>query len=455
MANYNKATNFTAKDTLPTGNAGKIIKGTEIDNEFTAIASAITSKADSNSPSFTGTPTAPTASLGTNTTQIASTAFIKAAIDALLPTGVITMWSGAITSIPTGWYLCDGQNSTPDLRGKFIIGAGATAASVTGSAGASVTGSISGTTLTVSAVANGTIAVGDIVSHSSIVETATITGLGTGSGGTGTYTLTYTGSTASFTGSISGTTLTVTAVASGTIITGQVLTGNSATSGTTISSQLTGTTGGIGTYTVSISQTRASGDFTGTYTLASTTLSILSTVLRVTAVASGTLSVGQFLTGTGIAFSTTITAFGTGSGNTGTYTLSSAQYFASTTVSASAGTVTIGATGGSKDSIVVSHTHTLTGTTGSAGVHQHFIARNLEAGNEGSLTASNYMARRGSFGSDYNYDPASTSSEANIGLTSNAGAHTHSLSGTTATSGSSGANANLPPYYALAYIMKA
>jgi hypothetical protein len=184
MANYNKATNFTAKDTLPTGNAGKIIKGTEIDNEFTAIASAITSKADSNSPALTGTPTVPTASLGTNTTQIASTAFIKAAIDALLPTGVITMWSGAITSIPTGWYLCDGQNSTPDLRGKFIIGAGATSASVTGSAGASVTGSISGATLTVSAVASGTIAVGDIVSHSSILETATITGLGTGTGGT-------------------------------------------------------------------------------------------------------------------------------------------------------------------------------------------------------------------------------------------------------------------------------
>ncbi len=61
MANYTKATNFTAKDGLPTGNSGKIVKGAEIDTEFTAIASAISSKADINSPALTGTPTAPTA----------------------------------------------------------------------------------------------------------------------------------------------------------------------------------------------------------------------------------------------------------------------------------------------------------------------------------------------------------------------------------------------------------
>ena len=32
------------------------------------------------------------------------------------------MWSGAINTIPDGWALCDGQNSTPDLRGRFILG---------------------------------------------------------------------------------------------------------------------------------------------------------------------------------------------------------------------------------------------------------------------------------------------------------------------------------------------
>ncbi len=69
MSNYTKATNFTAKDALPTGNSGKIVKGTEIDTELTAIASAISSKADLNSPALTGTPTTPTASSGTNTSK--------------------------------------------------------------------------------------------------------------------------------------------------------------------------------------------------------------------------------------------------------------------------------------------------------------------------------------------------------------------------------------------------
>ena len=41
-----------------------------------------------------------------------------------IPSGFIGLWSGASNAIPSGWYLCDGNNSTPDLRDKFIIGAG-------------------------------------------------------------------------------------------------------------------------------------------------------------------------------------------------------------------------------------------------------------------------------------------------------------------------------------------
>jgi len=43
-----------------------------------------------------------------------------------IPLGVITLWYGSIGSVPTGWYLCDGANGTPDLRNRFIVGAGST-----------------------------------------------------------------------------------------------------------------------------------------------------------------------------------------------------------------------------------------------------------------------------------------------------------------------------------------
>ena len=72
------------------------------------------------SPVFTGTPSAPTAAYGTSTAQIATTAFVQA----LLPSGVIVMWSGSIASIPSGWLLCNGSSGTPDLRDRFIVGAG-------------------------------------------------------------------------------------------------------------------------------------------------------------------------------------------------------------------------------------------------------------------------------------------------------------------------------------------
>lgn len=89
MSNYTKATNFATKDTLPTGDSNKIVKGTEIDNEFNAISGAVSSKADIASPTFTGTPAAPTASAGTSTTQIATTAFVTAALSAAYPVGSI------------------------------------------------------------------------------------------------------------------------------------------------------------------------------------------------------------------------------------------------------------------------------------------------------------------------------------------------------------------------------
>src|SRR6056300_861834 len=58
MTDYTKATNFATKDSLPSGNPAKIVKGTEIDTKFNNIATAIATKANRASPTFTGTLTA-------------------------------------------------------------------------------------------------------------------------------------------------------------------------------------------------------------------------------------------------------------------------------------------------------------------------------------------------------------------------------------------------------------
>lgn len=41
-----------------------------------------------------------------------------------IPTGTIIIWSGSLAAIPTGYYLCNGSNGTPDLRDRFVVGAG-------------------------------------------------------------------------------------------------------------------------------------------------------------------------------------------------------------------------------------------------------------------------------------------------------------------------------------------
>jgi len=138
-------------------------------------------------------------------------------------------------------------------------------------------------------------------------------------------------SSAVFTGSTSGTTLTVTAITNGTIAAGQSLFGVGVTNETVITALGTGT-GGIGTYTINLSQTVASVQMNSTTVGAQVTGSISTTTLTVTAVASGTLFVGQTIQGTGVTALTIITALGTGSGGVGTYTVSTSQTVTSTTL---------------------------------------------------------------------------------------------------------------------------
>lgn len=58
MSDYTKSTDFAVKDTLSTGNPAKLVKGTEINTEFTAIASAMSSKLNVNNSALTGNTTA-------------------------------------------------------------------------------------------------------------------------------------------------------------------------------------------------------------------------------------------------------------------------------------------------------------------------------------------------------------------------------------------------------------
>jgi hypothetical protein len=107
VTDYTKATNFATKDSLSSGNALKIVKGTEIDTEFNSIATAVATKADLTSPTFTGTPTLPTGTIGVtqsssnSSTLLATTAFVKAALQLLYPVGTIYTNSSVSTNPAT------------------------------------------------------------------------------------------------------------------------------------------------------------------------------------------------------------------------------------------------------------------------------------------------------------------------------------------------------------------
>lgn len=128
--------------------------------------------------------------------------------------------------------------------------------------------------------------------------------------------------TAAVTASISGSVMYVTDVTSGKLVTGALLTSGAAV-GTVVTGQLSGDPGGVGTYAVSIAQTVDSTAVSATYG-----------TLTVSAVSSGTLRVGQVLSGSGVSAGTQITELGTGEGLTGTYYVDLTQTVASTTITA-------------------------------------------------------------------------------------------------------------------------
>jgi hypothetical protein len=139
IANVNSTTSIAgnltvAGSTSVTANiiGGNILTGGNISLSGNLIAFGNTT--------LSGNATAATAANGTNTTQLATTAFVTNTVTNRVPTGVITLWFGSIVTIPAGWALCDGGNGTPDLRNRFVVGAGSTYAvnAVGGSANAIV-----------------------------------------------------------------------------------------------------------------------------------------------------------------------------------------------------------------------------------------------------------------------------------------------------------------------------
>ena len=211
------------------------------------------------------------------------------------------------------------------------------------------TGTISGTTLTVTAVKNGTIGVSQSLFGVGIAQETVITGLGTGSGGVGTYTIniSQTVSTAEtmnstavaavFTGTISATTLSVTAVTSGTLYLGQTVQGSGVTSSTVITAlgnnivlSQSIVSGGTG-YAVNDQVTVVGGVYGSTpqvYTVSSITTGGVVSGLTVYSQGSYTTqpinNVSTTTTGSGTGLTLTLT-FGTGAGGTGSYKVSPSQ----------------------------------------------------------------------------------------------------------------------------------
>jgi hypothetical protein len=125
MADYTKSTNFATKDALLTGDPLKVVKGTELDDEFNAIENAIETKANIASPTLTGIPRAPTAAAGTATTQIATTAFVDDAVDTAVTTALSNITLSDWTIVDDGTCNLDfkhnGQTKfTMTCEGEFI-----------------------------------------------------------------------------------------------------------------------------------------------------------------------------------------------------------------------------------------------------------------------------------------------------------------------------------------------
>jgi hypothetical protein len=260
-----------------------------------------------------------------------------------------TFYPGMILTGPGGWptgaYIISQLSGTTGGVGNYLVfntGASASSANFTAASG----------TLTVTAIFSGSLVIGQAISGTGVTNGTFITHALTGTGGIGTYIVTPSQTVASTTilgGPITSTTagliapltavftaqvstanpaiMTVSAISSGIIYPGMFISGSGVSAGIYITSQVSGTTsglGGIGTYTVSYN----------TVAVPSTTITASGGTFTAGGTIKGTFSIGQVLNGTGITPRTAIVALGTGTGGAGTYIVNKSQTVASGIISA-------------------------------------------------------------------------------------------------------------------------
>ena len=119
MADYSKVVAWSGKDALADSDAAKVISGADFNTEFSAIETAVNTKADINgdaSEAFSAT----TASAGTNTTQVATTAFVQAQY--AYPVGAIFTTTTAYANSAAVVAAIGGTTWTAFGAGKVLVG---------------------------------------------------------------------------------------------------------------------------------------------------------------------------------------------------------------------------------------------------------------------------------------------------------------------------------------------
>ena len=292
----------------------------------------------------------------------------------------------------------------------------------------------------------GTVTGGNFSTAGTVTATGNVTGGNFSTAGTVTATGTVTGGSLSTAGTVTGGSLsTAGTVTGGSLSTAGTVTATGTVTGGSLSTAGTVTGGSLSTAgTVTATGTVTGGNFSTAGTVTATgnvTGGNLNTAGTVT---TGTLSVtgnnNIMPTGMIVMWYGSIASIPTGwylcNGQVanGTQTPDLRDRF----IVGAGSTYAVAATDGSADAVVVSHTHTFTGSALAA--HTHQIGSRDSTANDGSNPLQEFVNDYGTG----NGPPATTSSVSG-----------GTPSGTISTTGSSGTNANLPPYYALAYIMKA